>query len=73
MEENVQQPFKQPGVQPIPQDHQNSDRGKTGLMEEVTFSKRLGTVVFPIREYWLEVGRHADLEKAINYHTMWLP
>ena len=87
MQENAHQPFKQPVVQSIPGDHQDSDPGKTGLMEEVSFSNwfgisrlfealaenRMVPVVFPIREYWLDVGRHADLEKAGNDHPMWLP
>jgi len=64
MEENVGQPFKQPMVQPIPQDHQDSYRGKTGFMEEVTFSMRVGTVVFPVHEYWFGIGHLDDFGKA---------
>ena len=64
MEENVEQPFKQPVVQPIPQDHQDSNLGKIGLMEEVTFSKQVETVVFPVHEYWFGIGRLDDFGKA---------
>ena len=40
---------------------------------EALVQNKMETVVFPIREYWLDVGRHADLEKAGNDHPMWLP
>lgn len=40
---------------------------------EALVQNNMATVVFPIREYWLDVGRHADLEKAGNDHPMWLP
>jgi dTDP-glucose pyrophosphorylase len=35
--------------------------------------RNMATVVFPIREYWLDVGRHGDLEKASHDLTMWPP
>jgi dTDP-glucose pyrophosphorylase len=31
---------------------------------EALLSENLPTAAFPIREYWLDVGRHGDLEKA---------
>jgi dTDP-glucose pyrophosphorylase len=35
----------------------------TSLCEKVV-SEQLPTAVFPLREYWLDIGRHADLDKA---------
>ena len=40
---------------------------------EALVQNNMETVVFPIREYWLDVGRHADLERASNDHPTWLP
>jgi NDP-sugar pyrophosphorylase family protein len=35
----------------------------TSLIERVA-RENWETAVFPLREYWLDVGRHADLDKA---------
>jgi dTDP-glucose pyrophosphorylase len=40
------------------------------LFNELVNSRR-DTVVFPVREYWLDIGRHADLEKAAADFMSW--
>ena len=44
---------------------QNQSFDMTSLFERLV-QEKLATAVFPLREYWLDVGQHSDLARAVG-------